>query len=134
MSELCCYVYARSLADNESDKYLLARDYLNTIKSNYEHYTDEINKYKEIAKERGVDFPADKVVTKEDLKHLYMDIADMPDLKSLHLLYEKLDKLDKLDLKAKNTSDAAKNIEKDLDKHFEADNFKKNNVDKDLNQ
>ncbi len=134
LSELCCYVYARSLADNESDKYLLARDYLNTIKSNYEHYTDEINKYKEIAKERGVDFPADKVVTKEDLKHLYMDIADMPDLKSLHLLYEKLDKLDKLDLKAKNTSDAAKNIEKDLDKHFEADNFKKNNIDKDLNQ
>ena len=137
LSELCSYAYLCPLANNESDKYLLTRDCLDTIKSYYKHYTDEINKYKEIVKERGVDFPADRVVTKEDFEHLYMDIDGMPNLKGLHMLYEKLDQLDKLDkfdLEVKNSSDAAKNIEKDLDKHFEADNFKKNNIDKDLNQ
>lgn len=134
LSELCSYAYLCPLANNGSDKHLLTCDCLDTIKSYYKHYTDEINKYKEIVKERGVDFPADRVVTKEDFEHLYMDIDGMPNLKGLHMLYEKLDQLDKLDLEAKNTSDAAKNIEKDLDKHFEADNFKKNNIDKDLNQ
>lgn len=137
LSELCSYAYLCPLANNGSDKHLLTCDCLDTIKSYYKHYTDEINKYKEIVKERGVDFPADRVVTKEDFEHLYMDIDGMPNLKGLHMLYEKLDqldKLDKLDLEVKNSSDAAKNIEKDLDKHFEADNFKKNNIDKDLNQ
>lgn len=137
LSELCSYAYLCPLANNGSDKHLLTCDCLDTIKSYYKHYTDEINKYKEIVKERGVDFPADRVVTKEDFEHLYMDIDGMPNLKGLHMLYEKLDQLDKLDkfdLEVKNSSDAAKNIEKDLDKHFEADNFKKNNIDKDLNQ
>ena len=137
LSELCSYAYLCPLANNGSDKHLLTCDCLDTIKSYYKHYTDEINKYKEIAKERGVDFPTDRVVTKEDFEHLYMDIDGMPNLKGLHMLYEKLDQLDKLDkfdLEVKNSSDAAKNIEKDLDKHFEADNFKKNNIDKDLNQ